>query len=240
MKKASAISRAFEKDARQTKAIKQLAKTGRSRDFWRWVRLPWPQYITKLPLRSKGTRDKQVVEEDVGMNLPSDFLAIMKAKNTFNVNIFGPNGRDSLREYWEAEDQSYLRRVGLTEAQYDTCVPLFWHEDSVPSFKEESFAFWSWGSLSQLGAFESKVAVVGLPASRVLPATRRAIMKVIKWDLETLLTGLCCRKHVGLCCKASYDIMFWIVCSEESILTPITTAIHGSLIRCGRAKLVPW
>ncbi|CAE7414697.1 unnamed protein product, partial [Symbiodinium pilosum] len=189
VQKAAAISAAFVEDGCARKAARQLASSSRQRDFWRWVKLPWKQYVVKLPLLAKGTKDRRVVEEDVAINLPSDFIHEMHRRLAFDVSIFGPGGEGSLTQYWQGEDEEWLERIGLQDTDFATTIPLFFHEDGVPSFKDESFSFWSWSALSELGSWQSRTCVVGLASSRVLPATRRRIAEVLAWDLHTLRQG---------------------------------------------------
>ena len=159
VQKAAAISAAFVEDGCARKAARQLASSSRQRDFWRWVKLPWKQYVVKLPLLAKGTKDRRVVEEDVAINLPSDFIHEMHHHLAFYVSIFGPGGEGSLAQYWQGEDEEWLERIGLQETDFATTIPLFFHEDGVPSFKDESFCFWSWSALSELGSWQSRTCV---------------------------------------------------------------------------------
>ena len=145
--------------------------------------------MVKLPLLAKGTRDRRVVEEDVAINLPSDFICEMHRRSALPVSIFGPGGEGSLAQCWQGEDEEWLERIGLQDTDFATTIPLFFHEDGVPSFKDESFSFWSWSALSELGSWQSRTCVLGLASSRVLPETRRRIAEVLAWDLRTLRQG---------------------------------------------------
>ncbi|CAE7269681.1 unnamed protein product [Symbiodinium sp. CCMP2592] len=188
--KASAITAAFVADGCRGVSAKNLAGSARNRDFWRWMRLPFQPYTVKLPLLARNSLDKHIVYEPVAMILPTDMIEQMYKKKAFGVSIFGPSGKTSLKEYWQAEDQSWINDIGLTPAAFDTCIPMFWHEDSVPSFKDESYTFWSWTALSELGSWQIRVCLVGLASSRVVPETKTAIMKVLAWNLRYMAEGL--------------------------------------------------
>ena len=187
--KASAISAAFVADGCPGVSAKNLASSGRNRDFWRWMRLPFSPYEVKLPLLAKNALDKHIVHEPVAMILPTDMIEQTHKTIAFGVSIFGPSGFDSLKDFWHGQDQSWMNDIGLTPSAFDSCIPMFWHEDSVPSFKDESYTFWSWTALSELGAWQSRVCLVGLASSRVKPCTRSAIMKVLAWNLQWMAEG---------------------------------------------------
>ena len=107
-----------------------------------------------------------------------------------DVCVFGPEGHASLATYWAKESLDFMRQINLSQTDAAFAIPLFLHEDGVPSFKDESYAFWSWSSLSQHQSAYSRCFVVGLPSSRVLPSTRATICEVLAWDLANLAKGV--------------------------------------------------
>ena len=187
--RAAAITAAFVKDGVRKTSARKLAKSSRDRDLFRWVKLPWEPYEVNIPLIKRRSADKEVVDEKVGILLPTDLLGHMYATDAFGLCIFGDSGKPSLLSYWQSEDQDWLNRTGISSADLQHCIPLFFHEDSVPSFKEESYTFWSWASLSSRGAWMSRNCIVGLPSSRVLPQTRSAVVSVLNWNLDALARG---------------------------------------------------
>ena len=190
VRQASDISAAFVKDGVVKTSAKKLAKTWRNRDMFRWLKLPWDPYVVELPLVKRHSEDKVVCPELVGMTLPTDLICEMHKMDVFHLTIYGPEGHSSLQAYWASEDPAWLRRTGLCDKDLSNCVPTFWHEDSVPSFKDESYTFFSWGALSQLGAFQSRNCLVGLPSSRMVAITRKAILDVIQWNMDALARGI--------------------------------------------------
>ena len=190
VRQASSISAAFVKDGVRKKSAKKLAKSWRNRDLFRWLKLPYDPYVVELPLVKRQSRDKVVCEEAVAMTLPTDLICEMHKHGVFHLTIYGPEGHSSLRSYWASEDPCWLRKAGLYGRDLSNCIPTFWHEDSVPSFKDESYNFFSWGSLSELGAFQSRNCLVGLPSSRMVARTRECIVSVIRWNMEALAQGI--------------------------------------------------
>ena len=92
--------------------------------------------------------------------------------------------------YWAKECADFMQKIKLNQADAAFAIPLFLHEDGVPSFKDESYSFWSWSSLSRHQSAYSRAFVVGLPSSRVLPSTRATICDVLAWDLANLAKGV--------------------------------------------------
>lgn len=92
--------------------------------------------------------------------------------------------------YWAKENADFMQNINLDQTGASSAIPLFLHEDGVLSFKDESYAFWSWSSLSQHQSAYSRCFVVGLPSSRVLPSTRATICDVLAWDLANLAKGI--------------------------------------------------
>ena len=58
-------------------------------------------------------------------------------------DIYGASGFSSLYEYWNQEDEAWIIKQGFRNSMA-TCIPLNFHEDGVPTFREESYSFWSW------------------------------------------------------------------------------------------------
>ena len=107
-----------------------------------------------------------------------------------DICVFGPEGHTSLATHWAKECADFMQKIKLNQADAAFAIPLFLHEDGVPSFKDESYSFWSWSSLSRHQSAYSRAFVVGLPSSRVLPSTRATICDVLAWDLANLAKGV--------------------------------------------------
>ncbi|CAE7217057.1 unnamed protein product [Symbiodinium sp. KB8] len=197
IKKAAKIANAFVGDGIRQSTARELGRKGRSRDFWRWMKLPFDPYPVELPLNKSGL-DPHVVMENTNFVLPSDMLAEMLRQNvrlvfltsTLDICVFGPEGHTSLATYWAKECADFMQKIKLNQADAAFAIPLFLHEDGVPSFKDESYSFWSWSSLSRHQSAYSRAFVVGLPSSRVLPSTRATICDVLAWDLANLAKGV--------------------------------------------------
>ncbi|CAE6958909.1 unnamed protein product [Symbiodinium sp. CCMP2592] len=189
IKKAAKIADAFVGDGLRQSTAHELRRKGRSRDFWRWMKLPFEPYTVELPL-SKAALDPHVVMESINFVLPSDMLGEMLRQNVMDICVFGPEGHTSLATYWAEESTDFMQKIKLNQADAAFAIPLFLHEDGVPSFQDESYSFWSWSSLSRHQSAYSRAFVVGLPSSRVLPSTRATICDALAWDLANLAKGV--------------------------------------------------
>ena len=123
--RAAAITAAFVKDGVRKTSARKLAKSSRDRDLFRWVKLPWEPYEVNIPLIKRRSADKEVVDEKVGILLPTDLLGHMYATDAFGLCIFGDSGKPSLLSYWQSEDQDWLNRTGISSADLQHCIPLF-------------------------------------------------------------------------------------------------------------------
>ena len=72
--RAAAITAAFVKDGVRKTSARKLVKSSRDRDLFRWVKLPWEPYEVNIPLIKRRSADKEVVDEKVGILLPTDLL----------------------------------------------------------------------------------------------------------------------------------------------------------------------
>ena len=191
VKKATAIASAFVKDGAKRPAVLAMSAKTRSRDFWRWMKLPMQPYEAVLPLVGHATERPCIVEEPVTFCLVSDFLHIMHKNDALHSTVFGRYGQNGLAMYWSREDQQWLKDVGMEDPScWGHTVPIFFHEDGVPTYKDDSYLFISWGSLSELNSWTSRTMFVGLPASRILGTTRSKICEIIKWDMDAVASGV--------------------------------------------------
>ena len=95
------IAAAFVCDGARGVANRQLARSQRERDMWRWIQLPFRGYRCKLPLLSSGrpgqNQQRSVVHEDVCFVLPSDVFHEIHARG-LESEIF--LGLGNLEEWW--------------------------------------------------------------------------------------------------------------------------------------------
>ena len=148
--RAAAITAAFVKDGVRKTSARKLVKSSRDRDLFRWVKLPWEPYEVNIPLIKRRSADKEVVDEKVGILLPTDLLGHMYATDAFGLCIFGDSGKPSLLSYWQSEDQDWLNRTGISSADLQHCIPLFSTRIVFPVSRvlyilELGIAFLSWG-----------------------------------------------------------------------------------------------
>ena len=191
VKKAAAIAAAFVTDGVKKSSARAMGSKHKSRDFWRWMKLPVRPYEAVLPLISHEADTPCIVEEPVGCCLVSDFLHIMHKKGSFDSTVFGRYGQDGLAMYWSQEDKQWLKDVGMDDAScWSHTLPIFFHEDGVPTYKDESYMFVSWASLSELNSWSSRTMMIGLPCSRIVGETRSRICDIVKWDMEAVATGI--------------------------------------------------
>ena len=78
--KSSENRQRFAQDGVRQATTHELARKGRSREFWRWMKLPFEPYTVELPL-SKAGLDPIVVMENINFVLPSDMLHEMLRQN---------------------------------------------------------------------------------------------------------------------------------------------------------------
>ena len=80
IRKAVKIANAFVQDGVRQATTHELARKGRSREFWRWMKLPFEPYTVELPL-SKAGLVPIVAMENINFVLPSDMLHEMFRQN---------------------------------------------------------------------------------------------------------------------------------------------------------------
>ena len=103
MRASAAIAAAFVRDGARGKANKQLSSSGRERDFWRWMALPFRPYRAQIPLVSTGRPgqpgQKVLVMEEVNFVLPSDVFHQVQLRGLENELFLGLS---SLEEWWHS------------------------------------------------------------------------------------------------------------------------------------------
>ena len=96
-----------------------------------------------LPLLATDKDKTSVVMEQVAFVLPSCMLHECQKKGRMSNDVYGASGFSSLYEYWKQDDQKWIIKQGFRDSMATT-IPLNFHEDAVPAFREESYSFWSW------------------------------------------------------------------------------------------------
>ena len=193
VRKTAHIAAAFARDGVRGRSITQLAASGRERDFFRWVRSPVEPYNTEVPILATVGLDKKIVTAEVGFVLPSDMLAAMycKGEEVMRQCILGADGAAGIASYWAKEDPSFLRELDLSHDEALHTIPMGFHVDGVPKWHDESASFWSWMTpMTTASSLVTRHCVVGISTSKVCVATRRAVLDIIAWDLQSLRTGV--------------------------------------------------
>jgi len=146
----------------------------------------------RIPLLCTDGLEKKEMDQDVGFILPSDIIdyVLTYCNEAAAKSSFYTNGRDSVYHYWTKETQSHLDRLGLAIDEFDSTLPLIWHEDAVPHWHGSTGTFWSWSTpLAYGGAWSSRHCFVGLTTSSITAATRKVILDILAWDLTALRAG---------------------------------------------------
>lgn len=121
----------------------------------------------------------------------SDLLAYILESDVAVPTLVHQDLETEIASYWANETDSHIRRLNDAIPDLATTIPLFFHEDGVPHWQCQTGTFWSWSSpCSRKGAWLSRNTVVGLLTSQITKNTRKAILKVIAWDLEALKIGI--------------------------------------------------
>ncbi len=137
--------------------------------------------------------EKKEMEVDVGFVLPSDIIdyVLKHGSGSATQSAFYSNGTSTIHEYWMNELQTHVDRLELKPEEFATTLPLMWHEDAVPHWHGSTGTFWSWSTpLAFGGAWSSRHCFVGLTTSSITPATRRAILNILQWELKVLRAGV--------------------------------------------------
>ena len=92
-----------------------------------------------------------------------------------------------IARYWSEEDQSFVRKAGLSEEQLRFTIPMGFHEDGVPKWHDESAVFWSWMTpLTTAASLVSRSCIVGVIIQQpgLCRATRQSVDILV--DLNSL------------------------------------------------------
>lgn len=129
--------------------------------------------------------------QDVGFILPSDIIDyVVKLGDSAALKSFFSDGRDTVKQFWERENERHLLRLELEPDEFPHTLPIMWHEDAVPHWHGETGTFWSWSTpLAYGGAWSSRHCFVGLTTSAITKASRDAILEVLSWDMRSLRVG---------------------------------------------------
>ena len=96
----------------------------------------------------------------------------------------------SLEEWWRREVDQNVFAAHDADQPWKRTYPLVFHEDAVPNYHEETATVYSWTCpLNGKGSWVSRNAFLVVPSSRITLETRKTIVRVIAWDLESLRRG---------------------------------------------------
>ena len=176
------IARAFKADGARGKGMNHFTRTNRSRDLWRWTKLPVQTYSVCLPILSSD--GLKMTDEQFDVVLPSDLLSYM---HTLDSSVWQAciGSAEDVAKYWATQ-----KELGCRVPADTSTLPLFFHEDGVPAAGDTSYDFFSYSCLSRRGAVLSRQCVVGIPSHKIAVQTRSHIAAIFSWDLKSLELGV--------------------------------------------------
>ena len=124
--------------------------------------------------------------------LPHDFFGKYHAAQfkKWVSTITGPKG--AALQFWEAMKATEFVRFhpDLPQGKWSHTVPIGMHGDGAAFSKQDSVYIFSWNSLLGTGTTVQKRFVTAIiRKSDMVPGTLDAIMKVLSWSFNTLLSG---------------------------------------------------
>ena len=99
---------------------------------------------TSSKARNQLSCVQRLLRKPAAMVLPSDVLYQLRARGLEQTCLLG---HGTLENWWRREvDSVYLRAIRGTDDGRELPYPLLYHEDGVPTTKNETVVFWSWSS----------------------------------------------------------------------------------------------
>ena len=188
----SRIAKSFRSDGAKGQSIGNLAKSGRERDMFRWLKLPFSGYSCVLPFKSTAKPGHSEVPletwECVHVILPSAVLAEIHKRSLENscLNVFGFD----LGDFWGRAGDEQFFAAFCDDHPWSRTYPLVIHEDGVPNYHDETATVYNWSiPLNKDGSWLSRNAIIAIPTSRMTNRTREALLDILSWDLKNLETG---------------------------------------------------
>ena len=105
--------------------------------------------------------------------------------------VRGPAG--AAQEYWGSMKQTefFKQHPGLTEDNLHRTIPIGMHGDGGAFSHNDSLFVLTWNSLIGLGATRATRFLMKIvPKSEMAPETMPAIMEILVWSFNTMLTGI--------------------------------------------------
>lgn len=95
--------------------------------------------FSRIPILCTVGLEKKETMCEVSFVLPSDILSyILGQDDIVAKNCLFEDGPDAIGDYWGKEMPSHKARLGLSDEELATCVPLWFHEDGVPHWHSDS------------------------------------------------------------------------------------------------------
>ena len=95
--------------------------------------------FSRIPILSTVGLEKKETMCEVSFVLPSDILSyILGLDDIVAKSCLFEDGPDAIGDYWSKEMPSHKARLGLSDEDLATCVPLWFHEDGVPHWHTDS------------------------------------------------------------------------------------------------------
>lgn len=96
-------------------------------------------FDSRIPILCTVGLEKKETMCEVSFVLPSDILSyILGQDDIVAKNCLFEDGPDAIGDYWGKEMPSHKARLGLSDEELATCVPLWFHEDGVPHWHSDS------------------------------------------------------------------------------------------------------
>lgn len=78
-----------------------------------------------------------------------------------------------------------MQRCHISPSMHENLIPIFFHQDGVPCYRNEALHIISWSSvLSQGDAWDSRNVIATLPSARTSDRTLRRLCQLIADDLQ--------------------------------------------------------
>ena len=124
---------------------------------------------------------------------PWDALSWLWETGRFNAWLSDSDASAKCQEYWDhIRHLDSYDRLGLSQNQHASCVPLYVHADGVKAYKNQKAWTYSFASACKRGtSLKSKFVVLLLKESRIVKnMTHDSIAGVMAYIFDTLQSGV--------------------------------------------------
>ena len=149
--------------------------------------------------------DGSIVNDRFGVLLPHEVFAELGNKHgsAFVARMQGPSGL--LAKYWDCHKDTVwmqehpLRQEILSRPEHFVPIRIWGDDSGINKRQTRSIRVLTWSSATcKMTSLASKIAIFYIQAQRMTPETEHALMKVVAWSLNALITGLFPRaNHLG-------------------------------------------